>query len=178
MAVAIEFCILLWAPEYLEHVVGLPATSAAGSAAVFGLAMLVGRTAGSGLLRRIAAERLFPLALLVTFLGFVIYWGLHRPPVAIVGLFVLGLGIALLYPLTLSFAIGASGVRSGDTASARAALAGSLAILVTPALLGSFADKVGLHVAHLIVPGLVVVALICFVVGRALHRETELYPSS
>jgi hypothetical protein len=32
--------------------------------------MLVGRTAGSGLLRRIAAERLFPLALLVTFLGF------------------------------------------------------------------------------------------------------------
>ena len=84
------------------------------------------------------------------------YWGLDRPPGAIVGLFVPGLGIALLYPLTISFAIGAAGARS-DTAIARAALAGSLALLVTPAFLGDFADKVGLHLAHLIVPGLVVV---------------------
>jgi hypothetical protein len=29
MAIAIEFCILLWAPEFLQHVVGLSATSAA-----------------------------------------------------------------------------------------------------------------------------------------------------
>ena len=130
--------------------------------------------AGSGLLRRIAAERLFPLALLVTFLGFLIYWGFHRPPMAIVGLFVLGLGIALLYPLTISFAIGAAGARR-DTASARAALAGFLALLVCPALLGGFADKIGLHLAHLIVPGLVVVALICFVVGQALQGQTKLY---
>jgi hypothetical protein len=34
------------------------------------LAMLIGRTAGSGLLRLIAAEQLFPLALVVTLLGF------------------------------------------------------------------------------------------------------------
>jgi MFS transporter, DHA1 family, inner membrane transport protein len=176
MAVAIEFCILLWAPEYLEHVVGLSTASAAGASAIFGLAMLVGRAAGSGLLRRIAAERLFPLALLVTFLGFLIYWGLPRPSVAIVGLFVLGLGIALLYPLTISFAIGAAGGRS-DTASARAALAGSLALLFTPALLGGFADKVGLHLAHLIVPGLVVGALICFIVGQVLPSQAKLHQS-
>jgi fucose permease len=176
MAVAIEFSILLWAPEYLEHVVGLSTASAAGAAAVFGLAMLAGRAAGGGLLRHITAERLFPLALLVTFLGFLMYWGLDRPPGAIVGLFVLGLGIALLYPLTISFAIGAAGARS-DTASARAALAGSLALLVTPALLGGFADKVGLHLAHLIVPGLVVVALICFVVGQALQGQAMLHQS-
>ncbi len=87
MAVAIEFCILLWAPEFLEHVVGLSKASAAAAAAVFGLAMLVGRTAGSSLLRLIAAERLFPLALVVTLLGFLIYWGLHWPSAAIVGLF-------------------------------------------------------------------------------------------
>ena len=40
MAIAIEFCILLWAPEFLQQVVGLPATSAAAAAAVFGLADL------------------------------------------------------------------------------------------------------------------------------------------
>ena len=144
MAIAIEFCILLWAPEFLQQVVGLSATSAAAAAAVFGLAMLTGRTAGGSLLRVIAAQRLFPLALLVTCLGFLIYWGLPRPPVAIVGLFVLGLGVALLYPLTLGLAMGAAGTRA-DTASARAALAGSFGILVTPALLGGLADKVGLQ---------------------------------
>jgi MFS family permease len=177
MAVAIEFCILLWAPAFLEHVVGLSAAPAAAAASVFGVAMLAGRAAGGNLLRRIAAERLFLLALVVTCFGFLIYWGLHRPPLAIVGLFVLGLGIALLYPLALSFAIGSAGTQS-DTASARAALAGSLAILISPALLGGFADKVGLHLAHLIVPGLVAVALICFVVGQALQRQTELRQSS
>jgi hypothetical protein len=56
--------------SHLEHVVGLSKESAAADAAVFGLAMLVGRTA---LLRLIAAERLFPLALVVTLLGFIIY---------------------------------------------------------------------------------------------------------
>ena len=174
MAVAIEFCILLWAPEFLQQVVGLSATKAAAAAAVFGLAMLTGRTAGGSLLRVIAAQRLFPLALLVTCLGFLIYWGLPRPPAAIVGLFVLGLGVALLYPLTLGLAMGAAGTRA-DTASARASLAGALGILVTPAVLGGLADKVGLRLAHLIVPGLVVVALICFVIAQALQRQTRPY---
>jgi fucose permease len=82
----------------------------------------------------------------------------------LVGLFVLGLGVALLYPLTLGLAMGAAGTRA-DTASARAALAGALGILVTPALLGGVADKVGLRLAHLIVPGLVLVALFCFVIA-------------
>jgi fucose permease len=177
MAVAIEFCILLWAPEFLEHVVGLSKASAAAAAAVFGLAMLVGRTAGSVLLRLIAAERLFPLALVVTLLGFLIYWGLRRPSAAIVGLFLLGLGVALLYPLTLGFAMGAAGTQ-GDTASARAAVAGNLALLVTPVLLGSFADKVGLHLAHLMVPGLVLSALICFVITQVLQRCAKLHQSS
>ena len=125
---------------------------------------------------RYCASALFPLCLLVTCLGFLIYWGLPLPPAAIVGLFVLGLGVALLYPLTLGLAMGAAGTRA-DTASARAALAGSFGILVTPALLGRLADKVGLHLAHLIVPGLVVVALICFVTAQALQRQTRLYQS-
>jgi MFS family permease len=34
LAVAIEFCILLWAPEFLEHVVGVSKASAAAAAAV------------------------------------------------------------------------------------------------------------------------------------------------
>jgi fucose permease len=83
---------------------------------------------------------------------------------------VLGLGVALLYPLTLGFAIGAAGER-GDTASARFMLAAGIAIASMPVLLGALADEVGLHRAHLMVPGLVALALICFVVAQALERS-------
>jgi hypothetical protein len=44
-------------------------------------------------------------------------------------------------------------------------------------LLGGFADKVGLHLAHLIVPGLVVGALICFIVGQVLPSQAKLHQS-
>lgn len=168
--VAIEFCILLWAPEFLGRVTGLPQAHAASAAAAFALAMLLGRTAGSGLVRYVAPQRLLPLALVVTTLGFLLYWGTSQAPLAIAGLFVLGLGVALLYPLTLGFAIDAAGDR-GDTASARFMLAVGLAIVSTPVLLGALADEAGLHMAHLMVPGLVAVALLCFIVAQALGRS-------
>jgi MFS transporter, DHA1 family, inner membrane transport protein len=168
--ISIEFCILLWAPEFLGKVTGLPQAHAASAAAAFALAMLVGRIAGSGVVRYARPQHLFGVALVVTTLGFLLYWGASRPALAIAGLFVLGLGVALLYPLTLGFAIGAAGDR-GDTASARFMLAAGLAIASMPVVLGALADEVGLHMAHLLVPALVALALICFVVAQALERR-------
>ena len=144
--ISIEFCILLWAPEFLGKVAGLPQAHAASAAAAFAMAMLVGRTAGSGVVRYVRPQHLFALALLVTMLGFLLYWSAGTPTLAIVGLGVLGLGVALLYPLTLGFAIGAAGER-GDTASARFMLAAGLAIASMPVLLGALADEVGLRIA-------------------------------
>jgi fucose permease len=170
MVVAIEFCILLWAPAFLGQVTGLPAAHASSAAALFALAMLVGRTVGSGVVRHVAPRRLLPLALAVTTLGFAAYWGASQPPLALTGLFVLGLGVALLYPLTLSFAIGVAG-EHGDAASARFMLAIGLAIVSMPILLGALADEVGLHRAHLMLPALVALALLCFLVAQALERR-------
>ena len=133
--------------------------------------MLVGRTGGSSLVRYVAPERLLPIALAVTILGFLLYWTTSQAPLAIAGVFVLGLGVVLLYPLTLGFAIDASGDR-GDVASARFMLAVGLAIVSTPVLLGALADEVGLRQAHLMVPGLVALALICFMVAQALGRSS------
>lgn len=170
--VALEFCVLIWAPEFLERVAGLPRATAAGSAAAFSLAMLLGRIGASRLVGLVAAQHLFLAALLVAVLGFLAYWGTGRPLAAVAGLFVLGLGVAPLYPLSLGFAVGAVGAR-GDAASARVMLAMGLAILLTPALLGGLADEVGLRLAHLILPGLVAAALLCLVLARALERRTS-----
>ena len=168
--VAIEFCVLIWAPEFLERVAGLPRAWAAGSAAAFSLAMLLGRVAASRIVRLVPPSRLFLAALLVTVLGFLVYWGIGQPLAVIAGLFVLGLGVAPLYPLALGFAIGAAGADSG-TASARVMLAVGLAILLTPALLGGLADELGLRLAHLIVPALVAAAVACLAAARALQHR-------
>lgn len=88
-----------------------------------------------------------------------------RPLVAISGLFVIGLGVAFLYPLSLALAVNAAG-RLSDAASARSVMAVGVAILTMPAILGTIADRVGLHTASLVLPLLMAGSL---VVPEALH---------
>jgi MFS transporter, DHA1 family, inner membrane transport protein len=169
-AVALEYSVLFWAPAFLERAVGLTSAEAAASGAAFSVAMLVGRIAGSALVRRMPARRLFLVALTTALIGFAVYWGVDQPVAAVVGLFILGLGVAPLYPLTIGFAIDAAGEQSA-AASARFMLAVGVAILSMPALLGGLADEVGLRPAHLILPGLVGVALLCLIVAMVLGRR-------
>ncbi|PZV38570.1 MFS transporter, partial [Mesorhizobium kowhaii] len=169
--IATEFCVLLWAPTFLESVVGLSAAAAATAAVAFAVAMAVGRLAGSRILRIIAVPTLFVVAVTVALLGFLFYWGTSDAAVSIAGLFVLGFGISLFYPLVSGQAIGATLVAQHDRASARTALAGGVAILTMPGLLGELAGRVGLHNAHLLVPTLIVAMLAAFLVGRELERR-------
>lgn len=188
IVISMEFCVLLWAPAFLERVVGMPQATAALAAAAFAVAMLIGRTAMSGLVRIVAPRTLFLAALLVTCLGFTLYWGFDLPSATVAGLFVLGLGVAPLYPLTIGFAIGVAGAQ-GDSASARFMLAVGVAVITAPVLLGAVADEVGLRSAQLVLPALLATALGAFGVasimsparqdagttspGRALLRDTE-----
>jgi MFS family permease len=169
MVVAVEFSVLLWAPAYLERVIGLPAANAASLAALFALAMLLGRSLGSAVVGRFPAARLYALALLVTLGGFALYWS-GGPVTAIAGLAVLGMGAALLYPLSLGLALDAAGPRAA-AASARFMFAVGIAILLAPFLLGALADQVGLATAHLVIPALVVAALLVLAGARALERR-------
>ncbi len=169
LAVGIEYCILLWAPTFLAEAGGLSPALAALAAVAFPAAMLLGRTVGSGLIRVVAPPHLFAGALLLALLGFLLYWNLEGLAMA-AGLAVLGLGIAPLYPLTISFAIGAAGAQMA-AASARSMLAVGLAILILPALLGLLADAAGLSLAHLAIPVLMAAALACFAVARLLQRR-------
>ncbi|HMB24565.1 MAG TPA: hypothetical protein VKP08_17095, partial [Anaerolineales bacterium] len=77
-----------------------------------------------------------------------------------------GLGVASLYPLLLSLAIGAA---DGNTvqAGARATLASGTAILALPLILGRLADAVGIRAAYSVVIVLLIgVFLISQLAGR------------
>jgi hypothetical protein len=76
-------------------------------------------------------------------------------PLAAAGLAVAGLGVALLYPTTVSRTI-AAWPHAPDRAAARAALASGVAIGGAPFVLARLADLTGLRAAYLVVPVLLV----------------------
>jgi fucose permease len=170
LGVALEMTMLLWSPAYLEQVAGLSRPAAVTAAAAFPAAMLVGRLAGSVLVRRVAPAILYPATLCLIAPAFLAFWGGFPAAVTLFGLFLAGLAVALLYPLSLSFAVGAAGA-AGAVASARSGLASGAAVLTAPVALGALADCVGLSRAYLIAPILAAAILLCFVAARAMERR-------
>jgi fucose permease len=170
---ALEFCLLFWAPSYLERIVGFDPALAATASAGFPLGMLVGRIALRTLVARVALRRLLIGTLALTFIGFLIYWGVSWPPAVVAGVFVIGLGIAPLYPLVTDFAIGAA-PKSPDLAAMRLAIAFGLALLLAPIALGALADEAGLGPAHLALPALIILAYASFFIGQALQKRAAL----
>jgi MFS family permease len=169
-SVACEFSVLLWAPAFLERVVGFSQAAAATSAAGFFLGVLIGRIALRLFVRRVNPRSVLIVAFVIGFAGFVAYWVIGTPPFALVGIFMLGLCVAPQYPLTMALALG--GVRGAtDAAATRMALAFGLAILIAPAALGALADRVGLSHAHLTLPLLLAAALASFLVAGVLEKR-------
>ena len=169
-AVALEFSVLLWAPAYLEQVTGLAPSSAAIGAAAFFLGMLVGRVAGTWLVHVVRARHLFLGTCATTLAGFALYWSTGIPAVAIAGLLILGLGVALTFPLLLGFGMRAAGP-AAERASSRIMAAPAIAVLTSPPLLGAIADGAGLAIAQLMTPIVTVLALASFLAGEAMQRR-------
>jgi fucose permease len=166
LAVSVEFCMIYWSADYLEKSVGLAKVDAAQAVSLFLGAMLLGRLAGSRLVHRFATVRVVMASVLVAGAGFGLFWLGSRAPVELAGLFITGLGVASLYPLILSLAIGAADGET-DQASARATLASGTAILALPLVLGRLADLAGIRPAYAVVGVLLIgVFLIVLLTGR------------
>jgi MFS family permease len=169
LGVAIEWSLVFWGADFLNGVAGLARTDAVTLMSVFFLAMVSGRFAGSRLTRRIAAAKLLLLAQAVALLGFLLYWLASVPAANVVGLFVAGLGVANLFPMTLSVATGVAADQANQ-ASARLSMGGGLAIMVAPLALGWTADRIGLRGAFAIVAGLFAVAIAMAVSANLLAK--------
>ncbi len=173
LSCALEFSVLLWAPTFLERVVGLSAATAATAAAGFFAGVLGGRIAMRVVLRLLAPQTILLIAFGAGFLGFALYWGVGTPAAAVVGIVLLGLCVAPLYPLSMALGIGTA-AGANDAASARLAMGFGIAILLAPAALGALADLVGLSLAHLTLPGIIAAMLVTFITAGVLERRAIL----
>jgi len=155
LAISVEFCMIFWSADYLEKSLGLPKVNAAQAVSLFLAGMIVGRLVAGRLVHRFSTQPVIFISLLVAGAGFLIFWITGNALPALIGLFVTGLGVAGLYPLILSLAIGAANNNTVQ-AGVRATLATGTAVLTLPLVLGRLADIAGIRSAY----GVVVVLLI------------------
>lgn len=169
LSVAVEFCMVFWSADYLERVLGLIKADAAQAVSLFLAAMIAGRIVGSRLVQRFSTPPVVFISILIAGAGFLLFWRTETSFLGLSGLFLTGLGVANLYPLILSLAIGAA---NGNTvqAGARATLASGTAILALPLALGRFADAVGIRLAF----GVVLVLLVSVFLISLFSRNTSL----
>ena len=88
-----------------------------------------------------------------------------------VNICVVGLGIANLFPLTMSVALGVA-PSLANAASARISLGGGLAILTVPLAVGWLADRVTLRSAFAVEALLLLLAMVlACLIGRLISRQ-------
>ena len=155
LAVSVEFCMIFWSADYLENSLGMLKVDAAQAVSLFLVAMIIGRLIGSRLVHHFSTYKVISVSVLVAAAGFLMFWITKNVLPGLVGLFVTGLGVASLYPLILSLAIGTAN-NSTVQASARATLASGTAILALPLVLGRLADMVGIRQAYGVVAMLLI----------------------
>ena len=152
LAVSVEFCMVFWSAIALADWQGAAAGQAPAVAALFLFGMAAGRAVATPVTARLpSVSALLLTGCGVAAAGFAVFWAAATLPLAGAGLLLAGLGVALLYPTTVSRVV-AAWPQAPDRAAARAALASGLAIGGAPYLLARLADGVGLRQAYLVVP--------------------------
>ena len=162
---SIEWCVIYWGADYLIDSAGLSKSTAATSMTLFFLAMAIGRLVGSRLARRRSSVVLLLGAFALTALGFPAFWLSTTPVVALIGLFVAGIGIANFYPMSVGAATGAAPDQP-DRATARLAICGGLSLLAAPFALGAIADTAGMRAGLGLVPPLLLAAVAATLLAR------------
>ena len=165
MTNAIEFSMTIWSSDVLNHHDGLSKGTAATGVTAIVTGMTIGRLSSGRLALRYATDTLLLCVFGLTIAGFGIFWISTNPVLAFVGLFVVGLGISLQFPLAITRAVGFSDGRP-DLATSYAALGGGFAVGAAPFGLGALADHVGSHTAMLVVLVFVALAALGVVTAR------------
>ncbi|MFZ7087571.1 MFS transporter [Curtobacterium sp. RRHDQ10] len=124
----------------------------------FALAMLVGRSSGTPLVRRFGRASVLRACAVVGLVGVLGVVFSPTPVVAAVAAGVWGLGIALGFPLAISAA--GDHPTDGDRRVSLVAIAGYVAFLVGPPALGFLGQHLGLRPAMLVPAALLAVALV------------------
>ncbi|GEL93396.1 MFS transporter [Cellulomonas composti] len=171
-AIALENATTYWSTDLVREQTGAGPGIATATTAGLVAGMSAIRFVVGPMSLRVPPALLLAAGFVVAVAGWAVLWTSTETVIALVGLFVAGLGYGVQYPLAISLLL-STAPHAGDAAQARATLAGGLAIGVAPFLLGALADAVGMHAAFVVVPVIAVLGLAAAVLGgRLVGRPT------
>lgn len=147
---AVDTGTLTWSSGYLKDALGSSKSVAPLGFAAYEAGALVSRFGGDHLVRRIGASRVVALGTSVGIAGLVIVVASSTPAMAIAGFFVVGLGLAILAPLSFAALAGAVPARALDVAIARMNIANYLGAILGGGLIGAAASAGHLRWAFVI----------------------------
>ena len=157
--IAIEFAIVFWASTLVARRTGVSLADATLVISAFISGVVIGRI---GLSFRAVSERdpIVSLRVGITLVlaGSLASWASTSFELSLLGFFIGGLGLALLFPIGAALALATAPMQS-HLASGRLVLATGLAILAAPLVLGVVADLTGVVAAWLLTPALCLVAM-------------------
>jgi MFS family permease len=166
----VEFSVVFFGAGLVHATTGVGVAVAASLLSLFYGGELMGRLAGTGLTRSPGrGPVIIAFALVVAAAGFVALWTSQSLPVAALGFFVIGLGVANLYPLSLALAL-ATAPENAEAATARTQILVGGAVISAPFALAAMADQVGIRTAFSLVLALIVLAAILLIVSRIYAR--------
>ncbi len=172
LAVAIEWLITSWSTSFLTSVVGYEPSTSAVLVSVYAAAIVLGRLAGRRLLDLMTEPRLMVVSLIWVLVSFPLYWLSSVPELTVLGLFLIGLGVGNLAPLSMSGAMAAASA-ARDRASARFGIFPSIANVTMLQIVGILADQFGIQNAYVVVP-VVVIFAIAMALGTNRIRAAQL----
>lgn len=177
LGVSIEFCTIYWSTDYLRKVFLLDQALATQLVSLFLAGMVVGRFVGGNLIQRLRPQKVLIGTILVGMLGYGLYWLQGNTVVALIGLFILGLGVSMLYPSILSLELEVAGEEKKQAGS-HATLASGLAILLLPFALASLADRIGIQSAFGIIAALYALLILTLFITRRIKIDPLISPST
>ena len=170
VSVSIEFCLIYWASDYLQAHVLMSKDSATQWVSLFLVGMVIGRYAGSLLLKKHDRFHILFASLAIGALGYAIFWLSISEVAALLGLFLAGLGAANFYATSITLIFDAAGPARAAAGSV-ATLASGVAIFSLPFALGSLADLIGMRLAMLLVAVLFVIQAALVLYGKKVIDE-------
>nr|WP_254450844.1 MFS transporter [Aeromicrobium stalagmiti] len=153
--------ILTWSSVYLEDALDASTSVAPLAYGAYQAGALVSRFGGDLLVRRIGAQAVVGIGTTTGVVGLAVVVAAAAPEMAIVGFFVVGLGLAILAPLAFAALAGAVPARSLDVAIARMNIANYLGAILGGGLIGAAASADHLRWAF-VIPLVLVPAVLLF----------------
>lgn len=170
----IEGSVADWSGLYLRDELGAREAVAALAYPCFELAMIIGRTAGDGLRRRVGARAMLTVGGIGAAAGFGVIVAAPHWWLALTGFFLVGLAICTVVPLTFSIA---GSLDDSGAAIAQVGAMGYGGMLIGPVAIGYLANVTSLRTGLVVSIGLgVLTSVLGRRVGRIGDRESAAEP--